>query len=184
MAVSNRKRSKNPKTQLIRKLWVPSHVGIPGNKAADDAAKEVLNEEAHHTETCPPQDLIAWIKEKHEQEQQEKWENSTTIMKEHKPHHIMNTNTNTMTRREQVVICRLRTGYTRATQSALVDKELSPECPFCAVNLTTDHILWHCKETETKRLQMDITKEIRKVGKQEMEKLIKYVKEIAFFDGI
>jgi hypothetical protein len=50
----------------------------------------------------------------------------------------------------------------------------SPDCPFCAVNLTTDYIVWHCKETETKRLQMDITREIWKGGKQEMEKLIKY----------
>jgi hypothetical protein len=58
----------------------------------------------HHTETNPPQDLKAWIKEKHEQEQKEKWDNSTTTMKERKPHHIMNTNTKTMTKREQVVI--------------------------------------------------------------------------------
>jgi ribonuclease HI len=107
IAVSDRKRSKNPKTQLIRKLidqvstnitllWVPSHVGIPENEAADDAAKEALNKKTHHTETYPPQDLIKWIKEKNEQEQQKKWENSTTIMKERKPHHIMNTNTKTI----------------------------------------------------------------------------------------
>jgi hypothetical protein len=31
---------------------------------------------------------------------------------------------------------------------------------------------------------MDITKELWKGGKQEMEKLIKYVREIGFFDGI
>jgi hypothetical protein len=83
----------------------------------------------------------------------------------------MNKNNKTIIRREQVVISRLRTGYTRATQSALVNKETSLEWLFCAVNLTTDHILWHCKETETKRLQMDITKEIRKGGKQKMKKL-------------
>jgi hypothetical protein len=77
--------------------------------------------------------LIAWVKEKREQEQKEKCKNSTTTMKERKPHHIMNTNT--------------RYGYAKGT---------------CAVNLTTDHILWHCKETETKRLQMDIGKEIWK----------------------
>jgi hypothetical protein len=40
----------------------------------------------------------------------------------------------------------------RATHSAVMDKEPNPKCPFCAVNFTTDHILWHCKETETKRL--------------------------------
>jgi hypothetical protein len=72
----------------------------------------------------------------------------------------------------------------RATHSAVMDKEPSPECPICAVNLTTDDILWQCKETETKRLQTGITKEIWKGGRQEMEKLIKYVKEIEFFDGI
>jgi hypothetical protein len=55
---------------------------IPGNEAANDAAKEALNEETHHIETYPPHDLIAWIKEKQQQEQQEKWENSTTTMKE------------------------------------------------------------------------------------------------------
>jgi hypothetical protein len=90
-------------------------------------------------------------------------------MKERKPHHIMNTNTKTMmTRREQVVIKRLRigSGYNRA----VMDKEPSPECSFCAVNVTTDHILWHCKETETKRL---ITKEIWKGDKQAMEKLLR-----------
>jgi hypothetical protein len=65
-----------------------------------------------------------------------------------------------------------------------MDKEPSPECSICAVNLTTDHILWYCKETETKRLQMDITKKIWKGGKRGMEKLMKYVKEIGFFDGI
>jgi hypothetical protein len=83
------------KTQLIRKLidqastnitllWVPSHVEIPRNKVAD-TAKVALNEETQHTETYPLQDLIAWIKEKNEQEQQEKWKNSTTTMKERKP---------------------------------------------------------------------------------------------------
>jgi hypothetical protein len=79
----------------------------------------------------------------------------------------------------------MRTGYTRAiTHSAVMNKKPSPECPFCAVDLTTDHILWHCKETETKRLQMDIIKEIWKSERQEMEKLIKYVKKIEFFDGM
>jgi hypothetical protein len=53
-----------------------------------------------------PKDFIAWIKKKHEQEQQEKWENSTTTMKERNPHHIMNTNTKRMTRREQAAYAR------------------------------------------------------------------------------
>jgi hypothetical protein len=59
-----------------------------------------------------------------------------------------------------------------------MEKEPSPGCSFCAVNLTTDHILWHCKET--------VTHEHNKVNLegQEMEKLIKYVRDIEFFDKI
>jgi hypothetical protein len=45
-------------------LWVLSHVGIPGNGTADNAAQEALNEEIHNTEKYPPQDLIEWIKKK------------------------------------------------------------------------------------------------------------------------
>jgi hypothetical protein len=93
----------------ITLLWVSSHVGLSRNEAANHAAKKALNEETHDTETYPPQDLIARIKEKHEQEQQKKWVNSTTTMKKRKPHHMMKKKTKTMTRREQVVISRLRT---------------------------------------------------------------------------
>jgi hypothetical protein len=39
--------------------------------------------------------------------------------------------------RAEVVISRLRTEYTRATHSAVMDKEPRPECPFCALNITT-----------------------------------------------
>jgi hypothetical protein len=89
-----------------------------------------------------------------------------------------------MNRREQVVVGRLRTGYTRATHASVMNKDLSTECPFCTVKITVDHILWNCKETEIKRLQKNITKEIWKGGKEEMEKLLQYVKEIDVYNGI
>jgi hypothetical protein len=107
----------------ITLLWVPSPVGIPGNEAADDAVKEALNEETHHTEKYPSQDLMD--KRKTRTRTTRKWENSPRTMKKRKPHHIMNTNTKTMTRREQVVMSRLRTGYTRVTHSVVMDKPTS-----------------------------------------------------------
>jgi hypothetical protein len=124
IAVSDRKKSKNPKTQLIRKLIDQASINITLLRVPihGGAAKETVNKETHHIETYPPQDLITWIKEKHEQEQQEKWENSTTTMKERKPHHKR-----TQTpKREQFVISHSRTGYTRATHSAVMDKDSSP----------------------------------------------------------
>jgi hypothetical protein len=76
-------------------------------------------------------------------------------------HYIINTNTKTMTRCEQVGISRSRAGYTRVTHDG---QRTQPGMPLLRSK--------ECKETKTKRLQMDITKEIWKGGKQEMEKLI------------
>jgi hypothetical protein len=59
-----------------------------------------------------------------------------------------------------------------------------PECPFCDTNLTTDHIIWICKEMEAERNRINITSEVWKGGKKEMEKLITHVKKIQLYNGI
>jgi ribonuclease HI len=73
MAVEGDINSKNPKTLSLRKLldeerekvtrlWVPGHIGIPGNEIADEVAKAALEDDLLATEKYPPQDLINWIK--------------------------------------------------------------------------------------------------------------------------
>jgi hypothetical protein len=43
----------------IKLIWIPSHVGISGNEAADYGAKDVLTDEKiGNQEPYPPQDLI------------------------------------------------------------------------------------------------------------------------------
>jgi hypothetical protein len=55
----------------LSKITVPSHVGVPGNETAHEAAKKELNEEIQHYKNYS-QDLIKWMK--HQENQQEKWE--------------------------------------------------------------------------------------------------------------
>jgi ADP-ribosylglycohydrolase len=90
-----------------------------------------------------PTRLDRMDKKKHHQEQLEKWKNSTTTMKERKPHREINTNTKTITRCEQVIrssaVHVLET--TELPYAAVINKEPRSECSFCAVNLTIDHIL-------------------------------------------
>jgi ribonuclease HI len=57
------------KPSKITRLWVPSHVGIPGNETSGEAAKEALDEKIQHNEKYPPQDLIQWMKNQHQEEQ-------------------------------------------------------------------------------------------------------------------
>jgi hypothetical protein len=92
--------------------------------------------------------------------------------------------TSEMKRRDQVVISRLRTGYSRATYSQIINHEPPPEYPFSYTKLTTDHILWTCEETKPERNRINITSKVWKGGKKEMEKLITYVKKIQLYNGI
>jgi ribonuclease HI len=47
----------------ITLLWVPSHKRIPGNEKADQAAKEVLDEDISTTERYPGDELKKWLTE-------------------------------------------------------------------------------------------------------------------------
>jgi hypothetical protein len=60
----------------------------------------------------------------------------------------------------------------------------NPLCPFCNTYLSVDHILGECKETEDQRTNMDMRKEQWINGKQGMEKIIYYAKEIGLYNGI
>jgi hypothetical protein len=75
LAASENRWTRNPKTRNIRRLLdnsrnhiklirVPSLVGIGGNEVADQAAKDVLNEEIGIQEPYPPQDLMKWMKKR------------------------------------------------------------------------------------------------------------------------
>jgi hypothetical protein len=69
-------------------------------------------------------------------------------MKARKPHIKSNRDTQTMTRKDEVAISRLRTDYCRAAHAAIMNRKPRPECLLCGVPLTIDHILCQCKETK------------------------------------
>jgi hypothetical protein len=73
VAVEGTKWTKNPKTRRIRELldqekervkllWILSYSRNTGNKRADEAAKNALEEDINDQELYPPQDLINWIR--------------------------------------------------------------------------------------------------------------------------
>jgi hypothetical protein len=84
-------------------LWVPLHVSITGNENANTAAKETLNERVQSTEKYHSVGRTETSKGAIRKK--------TTELKERKPHTKSTKDTQKMTRRDQVVISRLRTGY-------------------------------------------------------------------------
>jgi hypothetical protein len=57
----------------------------------------------------------------------------------------------------------------------------NPLCSFCNTDLSVDHILWECKDTEDQRMSMDMNKVQWINSKKGMEKMIDYAKEIGLF---
>jgi hypothetical protein len=95
MAAENRTPTNNPKTQTIRKmldhigpkitfLWAPSHLGIPGNEKANQAAKEALDEDISTTERYLPDELKKWLTEEDFKKRDQRWNNGNNEMKERK----------------------------------------------------------------------------------------------------
>jgi hypothetical protein len=98
--------------------------------------------------------------------------------------HEYDGNTRSMMRREQMVISRLRTGYTRATHVPRMNGVTGLQCPFCDIGLPVDHVLWDCTETEQTKREMMLTPEIWIRGAEGMKKIIEYTRIIGFYDGI
>jgi ribonuclease HI len=111
----NRRRLKDDSRNQIELIWVPIHVGIGGNEAADQAAQDALNEEIDYQEPYPPQDLMKWMKKEDLMKRQKGWKRGENDLKHRKASVSWQNYTVELSWKEQVVISRLRTGYTRAT---------------------------------------------------------------------
>jgi hypothetical protein len=115
---------------------------------------------------------------------QKRWaqgENTMTFRKETKEWKDDSTN---QSKKDQVVVSRLRTGYTRATHRHVIEKTLSPEYRFCGVSLTTEHILWECTESTRERRETGTTKKMCTDETERLRRLIEYTKKIVLFHGI
>ena len=130
--------------------WVPSHVGIKGNCAADAAAKEAL--ELHNEDFAVRYtDLKTNVKSYVDELWQDEWNdegiprlspNKLWVIQPDRSDHLPSISSN---RREESVLSRLHIGHSYLTHSFLLkEEEEKPVCIGCDENLTIEHILLHC----------------------------------------
>lgn len=136
-------------------LWIPSHMGIPGNEYVDQKAKQALQMgEITEVKVCPNEyyplvkkainrkftegwekhNLITWTSLNQIKERCEKWDTSYRD-----------------NRRDEVVLARLRIGHTRLTHSYLFDKMDKPICDTCLAPITISHIIVNCQKYSRQR---------------------------------
>jgi hypothetical protein len=139
-------------------------VWIPGNKKADNAVTEAFNENLDRTKKYPLQDLVNGITEQHEEQQQTQWETGSQ-MRNRKPQRTKRNDTSEMKKRDQVAISRLRTGYSRATHSQIINHHQNAHCATQNLPLTTSY--GHVKKRKQK--ETESTSQV-KYGKEEKRK--------------
>ena len=124
-------------------MWVPSHMGLTGNSAADTAAKAALLLPVSNL-TIPHSDYNQLIRSHVLKQWQQRW-NLDTQNKLHAIEPTVNVvNSYRLPRRDEIIIHRLRIGHTYLTHGHLLRGESPPQCPSCQVQLSVEHILLHC----------------------------------------
>ena len=124
--------------------WIPSHVGIRGNEKADMAAKESTDLDISDLKV-PYTDFKQQINYFMSNSFQEFWNSfPNNKLYQIKPTLGEQLNSFRISRKEEVVLCRLRIGHTYFTHSFLLKGEDPPECIACQEPYTVKHILLDC----------------------------------------
>ena len=173
------------KTKEIIFCWVPSHVGIRGNEAADRAAKAALESPVSNS-MVPASDWLPKSTQYVKDVRKEQWDNITTNkLKEIVPDLTDHCQIQCINRRDEVVLTRLRIGHTRLTHSHLLKDEPAPVCVGCDAPFTIRHILLDCVDfTDTRKLfyeSRDLFNLFKHVPK---DKILGFIREIGLYTKI
>ncbi len=174
-------------TKVVEFCWIPSHVGITGNEQADNAAKRATCQTIDTSIKVPHTDLKQKINSYLWKLRQTEWDNITyNKLKAIKP--TINTATklcNLKNRHEESVMYRIRIGHTFLTHGYLIKREAPPECNFCQVTQTVEHILLHCPLYNACRSSQFTCTNLPELldGKHNLN-IIDFLKEIKIFDQL
>ena len=131
--------------------WIPSHIGIYGNEKVDKSSKESLNLEVTDFK-IPFNNFKPFINKYVCDKWQTLWDETPfNKLKEIEPivnHHRL---VPKLSRREEIVLARLRIGHTRLTHSCLLKREERPYCIGCDTPFTVRHFLLDCADFERER---------------------------------
>ena len=165
--------------------WIPSHIGIRGNEAADVAAKESLDFNITPSQV-PYTDLKPHINSFIANKWQERWsscpDNKLFKIKPTLgvwPPGFRNS------RKEEVVLSRLRIGHTYFTHSYILRQEDPPECTACQEIYSVRHVLIDCINLDLIRPRFYTVPDMKTLFDTiSVDRILSFVKEVNLCDKI
>jgi hypothetical protein len=126
-------------------IWIRSHIGLAGNTAVDAAAKAALDLPPGAS-PVPYSDFKSMVNASVATQWQQSWDNEVHNKLHKVQPRIGPSRRFHLSRRDELIIHRLRLGHTHLTQSHLLKGENPPQCTACQCPLSVEHILLECAD--------------------------------------
>ena len=165
--------------------WIPSHIGIRGNEAADMAAKESLDFNITPSQV-PYTDLKPHINYFIANKWQERWSSCPdNKLFKIKPTLGVWPSGFRNSRKEEVVLSRLRIGHTYFTHSYILRQEDPHECTACQEIYSVRHVLIDCIDLGLIRPRFYTVPDMKTLFDTiSVDRILSFVKEVNLFDKI
>ena len=167
--------------------WIPSHIGIEGNELADSLAKEALELEIDNR--IKPKLPFSDFRPKVNELALSRWKTEWNQEKENKLYKIkpnLKPRTSShLSRKDDVVLTRLKIGHTKMTHKHLFLREEAPICEACNLPLTVEHILIKCTDLNDVRMRFYRYTNMKALFNDgEPQKIFGFLKEIGLYGQI
>lgn len=136
-------------------FWTPSHCGIPGNCLADRLAREACQREEVVNAPLFHKDLRVSLKHRIQSQWHQIWQQQHTSLGDIDRSIIRKTIPG-ISRRELVILRRLRIGHTSLTHLHYLLNDEPPVCETCREQLNVEHFLIKCPKYEKARQDFQI----------------------------
>ena len=165
--------------------WIPSHIGIRGNEAADVAAKESLDFNITASQV-PYTDLKPHINSFISNKWQERW-SSCLDNKLFKIKHTLGVWPSGFrnSRQEEVVLSRLIIGHAYFSHSYILRQEDPPECTACQEIYSVRHVFIDCIDLRLIRPRFYTVQDMKTLFDTiSVDRILSFVKEVDLFTKI
>ena len=172
----------------VKFCWVPSHSGLPGNEKVDALAKEALTLDnvdmdiQYVVASDYNQTVRQHLKKKHQTSFDESVHNK---LRQIQPSINYNSKIGVYSRKDEMVVTRLKIGHTYLTNGYLLRGEDPPYCHADECDITVKHILTECWGFEEQRRRFLNAPNYSDLFKREnLAKLIEFCKQSEIYNLI